>query len=129
MTWIESVSTYLQSQSLGTEGTSLFIGMMPDTAVLTTLLTENSGEIIETNQSGIALYQPQLQVRVRGVKEDFTTPHARILTVQDTLAGLGDSTLSGVRILSIRPTSTVLSLGQDTNLRWEFTANFEVTYE
>jgi hypothetical protein len=129
MSWIESVATYLQSQSLGTKGTDLFIGMMPDTSVLTTLLSENSGGVIETNRSGIALYQPQLQIRVRGTREDYSTPHTRILAVQVLLAGLADQTLSGVHFLRFKPTSTVLSLGQDNNLRFEFSTNFEVTYE
>lgn len=129
MSWIESVASYLESQSLGTRGTTLFIGAMPDTAVVTTLLTENSGSIVETGKAGIALYQPQLQIRVRGAKEDFTTPHSRILTIQSTLAGLADQTIDGTRFLRFKPTSTVLSLGQDVVLRWEFTVNFEVTYE
>jgi len=129
MSWIESVASYLESQSLGTRGTSLFIGSMPDTTVLSTVLTENSGSVIETGKTGIALFQPQLQIRVRGVKEDFINPHTRILTIQSNLASLSDQTISGVRFLRFKPTSTVLSMGQDSNLRWEFTVNFEVTYE
>ena len=129
MSWLESVATYLEAQSFGVQGTTLFIGMMPDTLVTTVLLTENAGSIIETNRSGIALYQPQLQIRVRGAKEDFTAPHSRIMAIQTALSVLADTTLSGIRFLRFKPTSTILSMGQDNNLRFEFSINFEVTYE
>jgi hypothetical protein len=129
MAWIQSVATYLQSQNLGTQGTNLFIGVMPDTTTLTTLLTEYQGDVIETQGIALALQQPMLQVRVRGAKEDYVTPQTRILAIQTALANLPDQTLSGVRILTIRPAGTILSLGQDNNLRFEFSTNFEVTYE
>ena len=127
MSWITSVANYLTSNSYGTQGTNLFIGQMPDTTSLTTVLTEYDGGVIETNGSGIALYQPSLQVRVRGATEDYTTPRARIVAVQTLLSGVTGNTLSGVTFLRIKPLGSIISLGQDDRLRWEFTANFEVT--
>ena len=127
MSWITSVADYLTSNSYGTQGTNLFIGQMPDTTSLTTVLTEYDGGVIETNASGIALYQPSLQVRVRGATEDYTTPRARIVAVQTLLSGVTGNTLSGVTFLRIRPLGSIISLGQDDRLRWEFTASFEVT--
>jgi hypothetical protein len=129
MSWILSVANYLQSQSLGTKATDLFISVMPDSNSLITVLTEYSGNIIETQTAGIQLKQPSLQVRVRGAKEDYTTPRTRIEAIQLALATMPDGTYSGVRILRIKPSGTILSLGMDTNLRHEFSANFEVTYE
>ena len=127
MSWITSVADYLTSNSYGTQGTNLFIGQMPDTTSLTTVLTEYDGGVIETNASGIALYQPSLQVRVRGATEDYTTPRARIVAIQTLLSGVTGNTLSGVTFLRIRPLGSIISLGQDDRLRWEFTASFEVT--
>jgi hypothetical protein len=127
VSWITSVANYLTSNSYGTQGTNLFIGQMPDTTSLTTVLTEYDGGVIETNGSGIALYQPSLQVRVRGATEDYTTPRARIVAVQTLLSGVTGNTLSGVTFLRIKPLGSIISLGQDDRLRWEFTANFEVT--
>ena len=127
MSWITSVANYLTSNSYGTQGTNLFIGQMPDTTSLTTVLTEYDGGVIETNASGIALYQPSLQVRVRGATEDYTTPRARIVAVQTLLSGVTGNTLSGVTFLRIRPLGSIIALGQDDRLRWEFTASFEVT--
>ncbi len=127
MSWITSVANYLTSNSYGTQGTNLFIGQMPDTTSLTTVLTEYDGGVIETNASGIALYQPSLQVRVRGATEDYTTPRARIVAIQTLLSGVTGNSLSGVTFLRIRPLGSIIALGQDDRLRWEFTANFEVT--
>ena len=127
MSWITSVANYLTSNSYGTQGTNLFIGQMPDTTVLTAVLTEYDGGVVETHASGIALYQPSLQVRVRGAAEDYTTPRARIVAIQTLLSGVTGNTLSGVTFLRIRPLGSIIALGQDDRLRWEFTANFEVT--
>jgi hypothetical protein len=100
---------------------------MPDTTTLTTVLTEYDGGVVETHASGIALYQPSLQVRVRGATEDYTTPRARIVAIQTLLSAVTGNTLSGVTFLRIRPLGSINALGQDDRLRWEFTANFEVT--
>lgn len=128
MSWIKSVADYLASQSLGVEGTSLFIGMMPDTNSTTVLLTEYSGSTAETQAAGIQIYKPMLQVRVRGAKEDYLTPQTRILAIQTALTSLGDTTLYGTHFLSIRPEGTIISLGQDNNLRFDFSVNLEVIY-
>ncbi len=129
MSWIIAVADYLQANNLGTKGTNLFVGERPDIDCLTTLLTEYQGNTIETFASGIALYQPQLQVRVAGASEDYATPRARLIAIQTLLAGVTNQTLSGIRFQRIKPSTTILSLGQDDVLAFEFSANFEVTYE
>ena len=129
MSWIVAVADYLVANNLGTKGTNLFIGERPDIDGLTTLLTEYQGNTIETFASGIALYQPQLQVRVAGAPEDYAAPRARLIAIQTLLAGVTNQTLSGIRFQRIRPSTTILALGQDDVLSFEFSANFEVTYE
>jgi hypothetical protein len=127
MSWISALADHISTNSLGTQGTSLFIGTMPDTNILTAALTEYDGSVIETQASGIALYQPSLQIRVKGVAEDYTTPRARIVAIQTLLAAITNQTVSGVAFLRVRPTSSILSLGQDDRLRWSFSCNFEIT--
>jgi hypothetical protein len=128
MSWIESIGTYLVNNNYGVAGTSLFIGQLPD-AGAAVLLTEYDGNIIETNASGIALYQPSLQIRVHGEPEDYTTPRDKIKAIQAALAGISNQTVSGTYFLRIKPSSTILSLGQDETLSFGFSANFEVTYD
>jgi hypothetical protein len=128
VSWVNAIADHLTSNSLGTQGTDLFIGQMTDTTVLTTLLTEYDGSFMETFASGMAISQPSLQVRVRGAIDDYVTPRARLVAIQTLLNSISNQTLGGVQFLRVRPSSTILSMGQDDRLRWEFSANFEVTF-
>jgi hypothetical protein len=102
---------------------------MPDTDVLTSVLAEYEGDVIETNATGIAIYRPSLQVRVRGASEDYESPRARIVAIQTLLSAISNQTVNSVGFLRVRPTSSILSLGQDERLRWSFSVNFEVLVE
>jgi hypothetical protein len=128
MSWIESIAEYLEDNNYGVAGTSLFIGQIPDVSA-GVLLTEYDGNIIETNASGIALYQPSLQIRVHGEPEDYTTPRDKLKAIQAALAGITNQTVNGTYFLRIKPSTTILSLGQDEALAFQFSANFEVTYD
>lgn len=126
-TWVEALAQHLEQNSLGTRGTSIYIGLMPDNYVVTTMLTPYSGRIVETMASGTAINVPQLQVRVRGDVEDFATPQARAEAVKNLFALITNTTINGVVFLRVKPSSTVASMGRDENKRWEFVVNFEVS--
>ena len=128
MTWILALADYLESQSLGTKGTNLFIGSLPDVDGLGVVLTQYSGQVLETQTSGIAIHQPSLQVRVHGAAEDYATPLARITAIQNALTGITNQTLSGIQFLRVKPITSIIALGQDENLLYDFTCNFEVSY-
>jgi len=128
MSWVNSVADHISSNSLGTQGTNLFIGMLPDNDSLSILLTEYDGSYTETFAAGIALSVPSLQIRVRGAAEDYVTPRARLVALVTLLQAVSNQTLGGIQFLRIKPTSTILSMGQDARLRYEFSANFEVTF-
>jgi len=128
MTWMTDVADYLTTNSLGTQGTNLFIGFMPDTDTLVTLLSEYDGTVNETFASGIALSQPSLQIRVRGATEDYTTPRTRLKDIVTLLQAVTNQTIGSTYFVRIRPSTTILAMGQDARLRYEFSANFEVTY-
>lgn len=129
MSWITALAGHISTNNLGTQGTSLFIGQMPDTDILTSVLSEYEGDVIETNASGIAIYRPSLQVRVKGQSEDYESPRARIAAIQTLLSAISNQTINSVDFLRVRPTSSILSLGQDERLRWSFSINFEVLVE
>jgi len=128
MNWILALATYLQTSGLGTTGTSIFIGVMPNTGATTTVLTQYSGGIIETQSNGIAIHQPSLQVRVAGGAEDYTTPLTQVTAVQNALTLVSNETLSGISFLRVKPITSIIALGQDENLAYEFVCNFEVSY-
>lgn len=128
MTWILALADYLQAESLGTKGTNLFIGALPSVDGLGIVLTQYSGQVLETQTSGIAINQPSLQVRVHGDREDYATPLARIEAIQEKLTLISNQTLSGIYFLRVRPITSIIALGQGENLDYEFTCNFEVSY-
>jgi len=83
---------------------------------------------VETQADGIAIHQPSLQVRVHGSPEDYATPLTRIAAIQSLLANVTNETLSGINFLRVRPTTSIISIGQNENLVYDFTCNFEVSY-
>lgn len=129
MNWLLALANYIEDQGFGTKGTDLFIGALPGVDGVSTLLSQSGGDVIETYASGIAIRRPALQVKVTGDPEDFLSPFNKIMAIQDSLVLIANQPLSGIDFLRVRPTSGVLSLGRDDNLSYEFTANFEVSYE
>jgi hypothetical protein len=128
MSWIEAIADFLEEEDFGVKGTTIFIGQRPDITGVTILLTEYDGTIMETFRGPIALYQPSLQVRVAGEPEDYATPRDTLKDVQTALAAITNQDLGGIHFKRIKPSTTILSLGQDDVLSFEFSANFEVTY-
>lgn len=129
MTFINSIADYIQTNSLGTKGTNLFIGFMPSNATLQTVLTEYAGTTVETLRNGIALKKSNLQVKTHGAEGDYSTPRTRIQNIQNLLVAIQDQTISSVRIIRVLPLGTINALGQNDNQEFEFTANFEVIHE
>lgn len=127
MSWIGSIATHLQNEGVATAGTNLFIGFSPDADGTLVLLSEVSGQIMETQGTALAVQKPQLQVMTMGEPFDYVNPKAKIEEIQTLLANISDSTIEGTHFLSIRPNGTINALGQDDTQAFSFTANFEVT--
>lgn len=129
MTFVNSIADYIQTNSLGTKGTNLFIGFLPTASALQTVLTEYTGGTVETMRTGISMKKSNLQVKTHGAEGDYATPRTRIEAIQTLLVGIQDQTISGIRIVRVLPLGTVNALGQNDNQEFEFTANFEVVHE
>lgn len=129
MSFVSALADYIQTNSLGTKGTNLFIGFLPTASSLQTVLTEYAGSTVETLRTGISMKKSNMQVKTHGATADYTTPRTRIEAIQNLLVGIQDQTISGVRIVRVLPLSTINALGQNENQEFEFTANFEVIHE
>jgi len=127
MSWISSIATHLENQGVATAGEDLFVGFSPDADGTIILLSEVSGQIMETQGTALAVQKPQLQVMTMGDPFDYVNPKAKIEEIQTLLANITDSTIDGTHFLSIRPNGTINALGQDDTQAFQFTANFEVT--
>jgi hypothetical protein len=129
MSFINALADHIQTNNLGTKGTSLFIGFLPTSATLQTVLTEYTGGTVETLRTGIPLRKSNMQVLTHGTTADYVTPRTRIEAIQNLLVAISDQTISGVKILRVLPLGTINALGQNDNQEFEFTANFEVVHE
>lgn len=129
MSFINALADYIQTNNLGTKGTNLFIGFVPSSAALQTVLTEYTGSTVETMRTGISMKKSNMQVKTHGVEGDYVTPRTRITAIQNLLVGIQDQTISGVRIVRVLPLGTINALGQNDSQEFEFTANFEVIHE
>lgn len=129
MSFISALADYIQTNNLGTKGTSLFIGYLPSSATLQTVLTEYTGSTVETMRTGISLKKSNVQVMTHGAENDYVNPRTRIEAIQTLLCNIQDQTISGVRIIRVLPLGTINSLGQSDTQEFQFSANFEVVHE
>lgn len=126
MNWLEALATYIDDNNLGTKGTDLFIGQLPDVTGISTVLTQYEGSVKEMFKGGNDIDIPSLQIRTRGTREEYALTLTRCADIRDLLVGITNTTVNGVTFLRVKPIGTLNSLGLDENRRYQFTANFEV---
>lgn len=128
MAAIESIADKIASGGYGTVGTSIFIGLMPDSPDAAVVLYESPGPgVIEHFGGGISLDHITIQVSVRGARDDYPTARNLADDIRKYLAAVTEETVSGVRILRMRPEGYVNSIGRDDEDRPLFTMNFIAT--
>ena len=121
---LKEIGTYLQSQGIGTLGTDLFLGLMPDQPDNCIALFEYAGAPLALHWNG---EYPGLQVRVRGTS--YAAARTKIGEVAKKLHGLHEQTLSGTRYLLIKARGSPEVLKRDANNRVELFVNFEIIKE
>lgn len=134
---LDAVATYLTSNTTltvgGTTGTlakAVMTDSQPDTVAV---LYEQPGGASEysfstsTGTVGVVYEQPNLQCLTRSAT--YTVARAAAQTVYTALNGLGETTMSGVRFLSIEAIQSPFSLGRDSNERYLVSVNFRVKKE
>lgn len=125
-TILESIGDYLVTNSLGTLGTNLFLGTLPESPDVCTAVFENSGTppAFTMGNGGIAIDYPMLQVICRAGREDYPTARDAVETIRNLLASVTDVTISNVQILRIEPMGSVNPLGVDPKQRPLLSVNF-----
>jgi len=121
---LNDMGTYLQYQGIGTLGTDLFLGLMPDQPDNCIALFEHAGTPPDLHWSG---EYPGLQVRVRN--KSYAAARTKIGEVAKKLHGLHEQTLSGTRYLLIKARGSPEVLKRDNNNRIEVFVNFEIIKE
>lgn len=125
-TILESIGDYLVTNSLGTLGTNLFLGTLPESPDVCTAVFENAGTppAFTMGTGGIAIDYPMIQIICRAGREDYPVARDAIEVIRNLLASITDVTISNVQILRIEPMGSVNPLGVDPKQRPLLSVNF-----
>lgn len=121
---LDDVAAYLQTQGIGTIGTDIFKGAMPDQPDNCICLYEYAGSPPDLHWNG---EYPGLQVMARNTS--YAAGRTKIETIRTKLHGLTEQTLGTTRYLLIKANQSPESLGRDENNRQEFVINFTIIKE
>ena len=127
-TVLESIGSYLATQSQGTLGTNMFYGRMPDAPDVCIALYEYEGQPPMENfgASAFSIDMPRIQIVCRASREDYPTARDKAVTIRALLAALTEQTIETKRILRVQSLGSVVPLGYDKNDRPKFAINFQV---
>jgi hypothetical protein len=121
---LTEISAYLATKNVGTVGTDIFLGLMPDQPDNCVALFEYAGSPPDLHWLG---EYPGLQVRARD--KSYASARTKIGEVMALLHGLHEQTLSGTRYLLIKARGSPEILKRDANNRVELFVNFEIIKE
>lgn len=128
---LEALADKLNSASVATTATNLFIGLMPSSPDACVALYEYAGsppiEVMVSNDA--TLERPSVQVITRAGRNDYPTARTLIENVRNTLTGITDETVSGVRFLRVNQISSINALGVDDNDRPRFSLSLQIVVE
>lgn len=128
---LEALADKLTTASVATVGTNLFLGMMPDSPDLCVALYEYAGapplEVLRDNDA--TLERPGIQVLVRAGRNDYPIARDLTNTIRNTLTGITDEEISGVRFLRVSALSAVNATGTDEKDRPQFTLSMQAVAE
>ena len=121
---LSDIGTYLAGKGIGTLGTDIFLGQMPDKPDNGVALFEYAGYPPDLHWAG---EYPGLQVRARNTSYDAA--RTKLASVITELHGLCEQTLSGTRYLLIKAKGSPEILKRDENNRIELFVNFDIIKE
>ncbi len=125
---LEEIGNFLQNQGIGTQGTDIFLGDVPQDA------PEAAVAIFET--SGLAPFyihgingpgwdMPSFQIFTRATTYSLARTKAK--DIFDVLSRITNQALDGIFYQSVRPVQSPFSLGRDENHLPQIVCNYQVT--
>lgn len=126
---LDELAAYMQTNGIGTPGTDLFEGTLPDSPDAAVTLYEYGGLApTHTIGGGAAKFErPRVQVLARATT--YSAARSKIEAVYKLLDQLAGVTLSSVRYLRVEAVSSPLFLERDANNRVKMVCNFQVHKE
>lgn len=126
---LDEIGNYLQTNGIGTLGSTLFVGTLPDTPDALVGLMEYGGVgPVHALGGGDAKYErPRVQVVARATT--YSAARTKIEAVYKLLHKVTNTTLSSVRYLMIEAVQSPFFLEKDGNNRVKLAVNFQVHKE
>jgi hypothetical protein len=123
---VNEIAAQLATLGLGTVGTTIHLGMMPETPDVCCAVYEYGGPASDLGfgVSGVQHETPGVQVVFRGTAGDYATPRTSAATAHNGLAAVQGTTLSGTKYLTIRPVQSPFLLKRDANDRVYIACNY-----
>lgn len=118
----DDIATILQTAGIGTKGTDLISGSLPDTKKTLGIGVIDTGGLDKEFNTGIE--KPTVQIKVRGVKYDAVYSKIRQIVVK--LSGTVDEVVGTTRYIHILENGQPFCLGLDDNNRYTYVANFRM---
>lgn len=128
---LEALGDYLQTNSIGTLGTNLFLAKMPDSPDYCVCLYEYEGMAPMQSFGGnpYDVDMPRIQIVVRGARDDYPTARDGAKSIKDILSDITDVTISSTKVLRVASLGSTIPLGLDDKDRPRIAANFQAYVE
>lgn len=132
-TILEAVGDYLQSNGFGTQGTDIFLAVLPETPDTCIAVYESVGNKPDFTMGDApwAIDRPVIQVICRASRSDYPAARNTAESIRELLSAITEQTISTVPVMRIEAQSSVSPMGEDENQRPLVSINFEcmVRYE
>ncbi|MDD3921343.1 MAG: minor capsid protein [Eubacteriales bacterium] len=122
---LAEIGAYLAANGIGTVGTTIFYGQMPETPDVCVALFEYAGEPPESTHDRQHYEKPGLQVLVRGTS--YATARTTIASIETLLHTLANTTLTGTKYLFVRAVQSPFIFDRDGQNRVTLAQNYIVT--
>jgi hypothetical protein len=115
----EDIADKLAALGMGTVGSDIWIGMMPERPDVVAVVYESAGQPPETGFSvdGLQYESPNVQVVMRGERGDYEGPRTRAETAYKELAKIQAVTLGSNLYHMVRPVQSPFPLMRDDDAR------------
>lgn len=126
-TILEAVGDYLAANGHGTLGTDLFLAVMPESPDVMVTVYETGGVApLQTMGSAAwAIDRPTIQVIARASRGDYPAARDKADAIRALLGAVAMQTLSGINVMRMQPSGSVIPMGEDENRRPMVSVNFD----
>lgn len=127
MTVLESIGDYLVSNGHGTLGSTIFLAVMPESPDAMVCVYESGGQSpsLTLGAAAFAVDRPSIQVVCRATRGDYPTARDKAQSIRTLLASVVAQTISGISIMRIEASGSLIPMGEDENLRPMVSVNFD----